>query len=109
MNAANLKRRLLAAVVSPMPVIPEAGELVWSWFRALHDARPYSFGAPNPIGFAEIEAYARLHRWPLEPRHVDLIRALDAAWLKKVTAGGKDAPRYSSQPLTPGIFDAISG
>lgn len=92
--------------------VPEAGRLAWRWFCALNDTRTYHFGGPNPIAFAEIEAYARLHRWPLLPHHVDLIRKLDRAWLDNCylrTADGKTIPRSSGQKLTPELFNAVFG
>lgn len=92
--------------------VPEAGRLAWRWFCALNETRTYHFGGPNPISFAEIEAYARLHRWPLQPHHVDLICKLDRAWLEHSalrTADGRTVARSSGQAITPVAFDAVFG
>lgn len=114
-----LEKQLLAALQRALdkkpPRVPEAGRLLWRWFIALSETRTYHMAGPNPISFAEIEAYACLHRWPMEPRHVAIIRALDAAWLAHATASsarreGKNAvPRSSSQPITADLFDAVFG
>ena len=93
--------------------VPEAGRLVWGWFVALSGARGYGFAGPNPIGFAEIAAYAALTRQPMRPDHVELLRALDATWLQH-QAGGSSAPavgsaRAPAQPVTPAVFDAVFG
>lgn len=63
---------------SKPPRIPEAGVLIWRWFIDLHGRRT----GTDPIAYTEIEAYCRLHRWPLEPRHIALVLALDAEFLR---------------------------
>lgn len=114
-----LEKQLVAALeraLDKAPTrIPEAGRLIWQWFIALSETRTYHMAGPNPISFAEMEAYAHLHRWPMEPRHVTIIRAMDAAWLAHANASGarregKNAvPRSSSQPMTADLFDAVFG
>lgn len=103
------------------PVVPEAGVLLWNLFMEISASRTYHAAGPNPISFAEIEAYCRLHRWPLQPHHVATIRELDDAWLehayRKMQAGGGtkggstfDSNRYANaQPITAGGFDAVFG
>lgn len=91
--------------------IPEPGRLVWGWFADLSGARSYGFG-PNPISYSDILAYAKLHRWPLEPWHVEVIRSLDRMWLEHVRAApprSPAAPRSSGQAVTPDAFDVIFG
>lgn len=109
---ARLRRWVRAAIRAGRPPLPI--QLVWSWFVALHAARTYGMAGPNPISFVEIEAYARLHRWPMEPRHVEVIRALDEEWLRQATealpADSKPAaPRSSGQAISPASFDAAFG
>lgn len=65
-------------VAPPLP--PELRHL-WQTFLELHRARPAGFG-PSPICFAEIDAWQRLKRWPLEPWEVEAIRKLDDLWLE---------------------------
>lgn len=77
--------------------MPEAGRLIWSWFGALNGSRTYHMSGPNPISYAEIEAWARLHGWSLSQRHIDAIRALDDAWLDHVQA--KQANRDGGNTL----------
>jgi hypothetical protein len=62
--------------------VPEPGIILWNIFIALGATRTYHSAGPNQISYTEIDAYCRLHRWPLEPHHVDIIVALDAAWLE---------------------------
>lgn len=103
-----LERQMTVALVAHMAgrplLVPEAGRLFWRWFVDLHRSRTYHAAGPHPIAYAEIEAYGRLHGWPLERRHVELIRALDAAWLNQNI-------RPTSQPamLTAESFDAVLG
>jgi len=86
--------------------------LVWRCFIDLCGTRTYHAAGPHPISYAEIEAYARLHRLPLETRHIRLIRVLDRVWLEYANskAAGKttpDAAAKRDQGLNPQIFDAL--
>lgn len=110
-----LKRHLAGG----KPVVPEAGVLLWNLFMQISASRTYHAAGPNPITYAEIEAYACLHRWPLQSHHLDTIRALDDAWLEYAyrqqgkATGGKDdktfdSRRYANRPaLTAAAFDAV--
>lgn len=106
-----LTETLLHHLTGSPVAVPEGGRLAWRWFTDLNAARSYGMAGPNPISYAEIEAYARLHRWPLEPRHVDLITAMDRAWLDHAWVGvgkshlGSSAGR--GQEMTPEAFDAV--
>jgi hypothetical protein len=66
--------------------VPEAGALLWDAFLQLDAARTFHAAGPNPIGFAEIEAWARLMRMPLEPHHVRALRTMDAELLSPSSA-----------------------
>lgn len=81
------------------PRVPEAGVILWGCFADLCASRR----AVEPISLAEVLAWAELHKMPLAPRHVRVIRDLDAVWLKWATQ--KPEP----QPLTPAGFDAVFG
>lgn len=105
-----LKRQLAAAAGATKPRVPEAGRLAWGWFVALGNARTYHAAGPNPIGLADIEAFARLHRLPIEPRHVELIQAMDDAWIEKTLArtGKPSALTFkNAPPITAEIFDRL--
>lgn len=102
------------------PVMPEAGVLLWNLFMEISASRTYHAAGPHPISFAEIEAYARLNRWPLQPHHVAIIRAMDDTWLehtyRKMQAGNGhdghtfDSARYANaHPITAAGFDAVFG
>ena len=111
-----LEKQLIEALRKTLaggkPVVPEAGRLLWSFFVELSAARSYSMTGPNPISHAEIEAWARLHRWPLKLRHIATLRTMDDAWLQHAHSsttgkGGKTLPRSSAQEITPAAFDAV--
>ncbi len=107
---AALKRHLAGAV----PIVPEAGALLWNLFMEISASRTYHAAGPHPIAHAEIEAYARLHRWPLQPHHITTIRALDDAWLEHAyqregAVKTKAAQRTHAKPLTAASFDAVFG
>ena len=87
--------------------IPEAGRLLFEMFTDLHASRSYSASGPNPIGFAEIEAYARLYRWPLKAHHVRALRRIDDAWLKHARATSGGASDKPAPAMTADLFDAV--
>jgi len=110
-----LQRQLVAALrqhlaTGQRPVLPEAGDLLWSMFCDLSMARGYTMAGPQPIAYSEILAWAQLHRWPLQAHHVAILRAMDDAWL---SAGrqpkDKAAPRRPSGNVNPNLFDAVFG
>jgi len=113
-----LEKLLVAALrrhlAGGKPVVPEAGVVLWNLFHEIGASRTYHAAGPHPISFAEIEAYARLHHWPLQPRHVAIIRALDDAWLEQAYAamGAPNAGtprRFPDQAINPAAFDAVFG
>jgi hypothetical protein len=92
--------------------VPEAGRIFWRFFVELSATRTHHMGGPNPISHAEIDAWARLHRWPLTASHVGIIRALDDAWLAHAYAAAekRDAPKPPPgkvQKMNPAAFDAV--
>lgn len=73
--ARQLGRKMPAA-----PALPPEVRHLWQTFLELHRTRPAGFGA-SPIAFAEIDAWSRLKRTPLDPWEVDAIVALDREWM----------------------------
>jgi len=109
-------KRQLDAKGATRPRIPAGGDLLWRWFMDLHRSRTLHAGGPNPIAHAEILAYAALMRWPIEPRHVMILRAMDQTYLEasmkpepKAPDGVKTLPPISSAPVTAGLVDAMFG
>jgi hypothetical protein len=94
---ARLAEQMVAAVRQHVKTgeridVPEAGTVLWDAFMQLDAARTFHAG-PNPIGFAEIEAWARLMRWPLQPHHVRVLRAMDSALLATVEEKARRSER----------------
>lgn len=93
--------------------VPPACQQLWAWFSDLTRVRTYHAAGPNPIGYAEIEAYARATGTLLRSQDVDALRALDEAFIVATLArrqaflDGTLGP--SAQPITPAIFDAVFG
>lgn len=114
-----LQRQMVAALKAHLvsdarPNIPEAGRLLWGFFVDLSGTRTYHPAGPNPISYSEIEAYARLVRLPLQAHHIDIIRALDRAWLdhaaKRDTTGLTAVPPTARRgKTTAAMFDAMYG
>lgn len=98
------------------PVIPPGGSLFWKWFMDLSRRRSYHASGPNAIDDAQILAYRSNHRIPMEPRHIDVLKAMDDAFLEAVYAkratapeGAKTLPPISKRALSAGLFDAMMG
>lgn len=96
--------------------IPAGGELLWRWFLDLNRTRTYHAAGPNPIQPSEIEAYARSTGWPIEPRHIVVLRAMEDVWMDhahtraaRVPDGVKPLPPVSTTPLSAGMVDALFG
>ena len=107
MSLHRLQRQLVAALRAKMngeaAPVPEAGKLLLAMFRELSEARTYSASGPNPIQWTEIEAWARLRRWPLSQQHLDIIRAMDLAWLEE--ARGEKPTKLPE--ATPAMLDGM--
>ncbi|MGH2343510.1 phage tail assembly chaperone [Segnochrobactraceae bacterium EtOH-i3] len=95
------------------PRLPAGGDLLWRWFNDLSAARSWGETGPAPVTHAEISAYAGLTCWPIEARHVAILRAMDDAFLdhcrrERARALGND---HTVQPInmTAGRFDALFG
>ena len=54
-----------------------------AWFLELAGRRTYSDGAPNPIGFQDIESWARLTGRRPSPWHVAALVRMDSEWIAK--------------------------
>lgn len=91
------------------PIVPPAGHRVWAIFLALNAARGSSGFGPLPIGMQDMESYARLHRTPLRPFEVEILEALDRAYLDAAIERRSDGKRQevSSRPMSPELFDAV--
>jgi hypothetical protein len=91
------------------PVVPPAGFRVWGIFLSLNVARGSSGFGPLPIGLQDMESYARLHRMPLRPFEVEILQALDLAYLEAAAekrSNGKPQ-EVSSRPMSAELFDAM--
>jgi hypothetical protein len=96
--------------------VPIAGDLVWRWFGDLSSTRTWHNAGPNPIAHTEILAWMGAARWPLGPRHIRLIRALDDEWIahfyaqrSRERAEVRTLPLPSEHAVSPLLFDAMFG
>lgn len=106
---------LRSHLVNGAPVrLPEAGRLLWRAFIDLDGTRSMHAAGPNPISYAEIEAWARINRYPLASHHVRVIKAMDAVLIEHVnrkagTGGEGGIEGRSAHALSPKLFDAVAG
>lgn len=115
-----LKKQLCAALKSRLAgdttPLPEAGLPLWEVFGALSRQRGYNPHGPNPITWEAVAAWSQMMRVPLEPRHVDIIMALDVVFMedayrrdKQAPEGVKTLPPMSQHPINAGLLDAMLG
>lgn len=88
---------------------PGGGSVLWNAFCHLSAARTWHTHGPNPISYQDIAAYCHLMRCPLEPRHIAILRAMDAEWMKPVVGQTSAQPVRAGAPLSPALFDAVFG
>jgi hypothetical protein len=110
-----LQRQLEAGRVTRV-MLPAGGDLIWRWFIDLNKSRSRHTTGPNPITYAEIDAYSRLTRWPIEPRHLEILMAMDRVFLafsnrpaQQAPEGVKIASPISQVPISAGLLDALFG
>lgn len=79
------------------PEIPWAGRRVWGLFVELNATRTPGMST-NPISYLEIESWSRMRREPVRPFELDMLRTLDAAYLKpaEVVQEAKPAPSFKA-------------
>ncbi|WP_353428934.1 phage tail assembly chaperone [Paracoccus denitrificans] len=114
-----LRKQLCAAVTASLTGQkgnpPETGRALWNAFQGLSVTRTYHPAGPNPIQPSEVLAWCQLHRMPMEPRHVEILLAMDQAYLDHAYAaakrpeGVKAMAPVSKTPLTAGLLDAMFG
>ena len=118
--AARLETALVTALqknlVSGQAVtVPEAGRVFWQIFSALAETRTWHMSGPNAISYEEIRSFCTLQRWSLKPRHVEILRAMDSAYLEhfyskqKNKADGVKTIGKASGDISPALFDAVFG
>lgn len=96
------------------PDVPFAGRRVWSIFLDLNTQRAGGFG-PTPITYSAIESFTRLKIEPIRPFELEIIRALDVAYMaaaaEQMKAGTSpdDTRKVSAYPMTPELFRTMFG
>lgn len=74
------------------PPAPPGLSYLLALFAELASARQAGFGAPQPLTWAEIEAWSRLTGMALLSWEARVMRQLDAAWLR-AWHDGQPAPK----------------
>ena len=63
------------------PAMPPALGYLWRTFIRLHNGRSYGEAGANPICYTEIKAWCDLYGADLVDWEIDLVKALDAAFI----------------------------
>ena len=73
-----------------LPPFPDALAYIWSAFSRLRNRKGGTGFGPSPIEWPDIDAFCRHSRMTLAPWEVEVIEALDGAYLRVGTkkAGG---------------------
>jgi hypothetical protein len=69
------------------PEFPEAWDHLMTWFLDLGLGRTSSGFGPNPLTWADFQAWSQLTGIVLRPVEVQLLRVLDRAYLKAMAEG----------------------
>lgn len=88
---------------------PEGWDVIWGAFQRLSLTRSYGPTGPVPITFTEVDAYCRLMRMPLEPRHVDLLMEMDRVWIGHFYSGRGANGGKPGADISAAAFDAFLG
>lgn len=108
------------------PEIPWGGRRIWAIFLALNATRGSGGFGPLPISNVEIEAYLRLNGEIMRPWEMEIVRAMDRAYMEAAmnrnADGGNDGSslfsdlkrmakknQVNSRPMSPQVFDALFG
>lgn len=77
------------------PPLPVALAYLWGWFTELASARGGNgLGGVNPIGYAEMDAWARLRALDPTPFEIDVLRRLDQSYLTILADHGRHRSRH---------------
>lgn len=69
------------ARLDAIPPPPAAVEHLMHWWSDLQAGRRYGMGGPEPIGYADIEAWSRLTGAQPRPAEVRVLMQIDREWL----------------------------
>lgn len=72
------------------PALPPAGLYLWGWFHELSNARGSGGFGAAAISYPDILAWSRLTGRRPAPWEVDVIKALDVAYLNTAAANRED-------------------
>ena len=67
--------------VEPDPELPTVVSHVMEWFCELSAKRQSGVGGPSTLSFSDIKAWMELTGTDVDPREMNMILAMDSAWL----------------------------
>lgn len=82
----------MPAQLADAPELPDGLLYLWGWFMRLCAARGSSGFGPNPLSYAELDAFARLMGVTLQPWEVDTLRDLDVEFMRSVAQAKPQPP-----------------
>ena len=71
--------------IGDAPDLPACAVHVWNWFQALHQGRMRGMDL-CPLGWGDIQAWAALTGTTLRTWEINLLRSIDACWIKVFSA-----------------------
>lgn len=84
MSDEEIAKKLKHTTRTPAPEVPIEGDEILGVFTELSRSRGNSQNGPLPITFLEIKAYCDLYDLELEPVELNILQALDEAWMGEV-------------------------
>lgn len=80
------------------PPCPVSLAPLFQSFVEMASARSSGFGAPQPIGWADMQAWSRMTQTPVTPFEARVLRLLDAAWVRAWVDGQPKDQQAASPP-----------
>lgn len=64
-----------------MPAFPKEVAYLWTIYHRLRRRISAGFAGPNPVGWQDLDAFVRQTGFPLAPWEVEIVEAIDDAFL----------------------------
>jgi hypothetical protein len=65
-----------------LPEFPKELGYLWRVYQRIRRRMSSGFAGPNPIGWIDIDAFVRQTKFPLAPWEIELLEAIDDAYLE---------------------------
>lgn len=79
-----------------MPPFPKEIAYLWTIYHRLRRRIGAGFAAPNPVSWQDIDAFVRQIGFPMAPWEVEIIEAIDDAFLNPILRAAMKTPQATN-------------